>query len=821
MAAFFRDLVHAARQFRRSPGFFLSAALLIALSVAANTQIFTLVNAFLLRPLPVRDPANLIQLFEIRPRLPAYPYFDYPFYKQLIDRSSTLFQAAGKMEVIEPFERNGIAERVYVHCVTDNFFRDLGVQALLGRFLGAGDSHAAVISYGFWTRAFARDPNVIGQAVRLKGRAFQIAGVAPEQFSGIVLDSSPDLWIPYSNITDFSTFPDPKLDNYATEIVARVRPGVSRAQAEEETAALWTRYMEEDAARRPENHRNRMNGRLEVRSVAHGVSPMRDQSGTALTLLLAGTGLLLLMVCANLGGLLLARATAREKETAVRLAMGASRAQIIRQWLAESILLTLAGGAAGILAAYASAPLLLRWLPPVRGLGNDPAELRSWSIDLHPDFRIVAFSIGICAVAAVLAALAPAWNSARHDLSLALRATLSDRRHQRLQAAMCAVQVALCTVLLISAGLMGRTLTKLRSLDAGFDRDQVAVFSLDPRVGGLDGKQAWAFQQRLLEAVRNAPGVDAAAIANRALMRGIGLGNSVVLPGQTGDGLINSSMNWISPGYFDVMGMHLITGRELTEADRNEEGKVANVVVNEAFVRKFFGGQNPLGRQFATGKQFTKPLSQIVGVVNDTKYRSLREIPPPIFYSYNFGPQQFPDTFVLHIRTHGDPRAIIQPIRKLVRSIDPAMPIYQTATLSEEIDRSLWQERSLSELGGCFGAFAAALAGVGIYGILAHFVAGRRREIGVRMALGARAANLVWLVARRVLPPIAGGIAAGAAASFAASTWVRSLLYGIEPSDARSSSAAIALLLITAVAAAAPPVWRALRVDPAATLRQE
>jgi predicted permease len=447
--------------------------------------------------------------------------------------------------------------------------------------------------------------------------------------------------------------------------------------------------------------------------------------------------------------------------------------------------------------------------------------LRAWSIDLHPDLRVAAFAIGICALTALLAALAPAWNSARHDLSLALRATLSDRRHQRLQAAMCAMQVALCTLLLIFAGLMIRTLRQLRAIDAGFDRDHVAIFSLDPHVRGYDSKQNWAFQQRLLEAARAVPGVEAAGIATRPLMRGIGVGSFVALPGQTNDGLLNSSTNVVSPEYFDAMGMHLIAGRELTEADRAEQGKIANVVVNEAFARHFFGGQNPLGRQFATGRQFVKPMFEIVGVVNDTKYRSLREIPPPIFYSYDFGLQPYPDTFVLHVRTHGDPRAIIQPIRRLVQSIDPAMPMYQIATLSEEIDRSLWQERSLSALGACFGAFAAALAGVGIYGILAHFVAGRRREIGVRMALGARAANLVWLVARRVLPPVAGGIAAGAVASFAASTWVRSLLYGIEPSDARSSSAAVALLLITAVAAAAAPVWRVLRLDPAATLRQE
>ncbi|HEY6344258.1 MAG TPA: ADOP family duplicated permease, partial [Bryobacteraceae bacterium] len=757
---------------------------------------------------------------EIRPKLPAYPYFDYRFYKRLQSDSSTLFQIAGKWELILPLERGGAVDRVYPHAVTDNFFADLGVAPLLGRELQKGDEGEAVLSYSYWERGFGRDPRVVGQTVRLKGRPFQIVGVMPQRFTGTVVDSAPDLWIPYSNITQFSASQNPNLDNYGIEIIARVRRGVSRAQAEQETAALWTRYMEDDAIAHPANHQGRINGRLEARSISLGISPMRDQSGTALALLLAGTGLLMLMVCANIGGLMLARVAARERETAVRLAVGATRARIVREWLAESTLITLAGGAAGILVAYASAPLLIRWLPPVRGLGNDPAELRPWSLDLHPDLTVIAFSIGICALAAALSAIAPALRAARHDLSLALKTAISDRRHQRFQSVLCAIQVALCTVVLIFAGLMGRTLSKLRSLNPGFDSDRVAIFALDAHVRGYDGPQTWAFQQRLLEGARNLPGVDAAAIASRALMRGIGLGSSVVFPGRRGDGIINTSMNFVTPGYFETMGIRFLAGRELEEGDR-EEGQVTGVVVNQAFAHKFFEDQNPLGREFATGKEFLKPAFRIVGVVNDTKYRSLREIPPPIFYQYNLGPKQFPDTFILHVRTHGDPRAIMGPVRTLVQSIDPAMPLYQVATVAEEVDRSLWQERTLAVLGATFGVFGAALSGVGIYGILAHFVAGRRREIGLRMALGAPRARVIWLVSKRVAAPVCGGIIAGALIAAAAGTWVRSLLYGVEPIDPRSSGIMLILLFATAIAAAATPALRALRVDPASTLRQE
>lgn len=824
MRVFAQDLRYAARQFRRSPGFFAIAILLIALGVAANTQIFTLVNTLLLRPLPVRDPQNLVQLFEIRPKVPAYPYFDYPFYKELVSRSSTLFQAVGQMEWILPLERGTNTERSHLHGVTDNFFSDLGVRPLLGRVLSNGDDHVAVLSYGYWVRSFGRDPKAVGQTVRIKDHPFQIVGVAPEQFDGTIVDSGPDLWIPFSNFLDFSGVPDPKLDNFVIEILARLRPGVSRAQAEQETAALWTRYMSDAAARDPKDYQGRNNGRLEVRSITYGLSPIRDQSRTALVLLLAGTGLLLLMVCANVGGLLLARATAREKETAVRLAVGASRGRIVRQWLTESLLLTAIGGSAGIAAAYLSMPILARWLPPARGIGLDPAELRTLSLDLHPDLRVIAFSIAVCALTTALSAFAPAWRSSRHDLYLALKTTISDRRHQRFQSVLCGIQVALCTVLLLSAGLMERSLSNLRSLNTGFDRDRVVIFSIDPHVRGYDSQQTWSLRQRLLDGARALPGVEAAAIANRALMRGIGLGNAAIFPGQKGDGIINTSVNDVTADYFGVMGIRLLEGRGFGDADRQEEGKITRVIVNEAFAQRFLAGHSPIGRQFtaslSVGKEF-EPQYEIIGVVNDTKYRSLREVPPPIYYTYGFGPKAYPDTFILHVRTHGDPRGIIQPMRRLLQSIDPTVPFYQVATLSEEVDRSLWQERLLTALASCFGIFAMTLSAIGLYGILAYFVTGRRREIGLRMALGAESRQVIWLVSRRVVPALVTGIVAGAVLSWLASRWIRSLLYGVQPFDPWSASAALVLLLGIGTAAAAAPAFRAVRVDPASTLRQE
>jgi predicted permease len=293
------------------------------------------------------------------------------------------------------------------------------------------------------------------------------------------------------------------------------------------------------------------------------------------------------------------------------------------------------------------------------------------------------------------------------------------------------------------------------------------------------------------------------------------------LPGQSGAGVVNTSLNSVTADYFDVMGIRLLAGRKFRESDANEEGKVNPVIVNEAFVKKFFNGGRALGQQFATGQRFEKPEYEIAGVVNDTKYRSLREIPPPIFYLCGFGQKQYPDAFKLHVRTQGDPRALIQPIRELLKSIDPQVPLYQAGTLSEEVDQSLWQERVLVSLTTCFGAFALLLSAAGLYGILAYFVARRRREIGLRMALGASARSVTVLVGQRIILVLAIGIAAGVALAWSLSSWMRSILYGVRPFDPWAASLTMLLLAVTAMAAAVLPVLRAVAVDPAEALRQD
>ena len=812
------DIRYALRRARRAPGFFACAALLIALGTAVNMTIFTLVNALLLRPLAVREPGNLVQLIEVRPKLPPNPYYVYGFWKQLTQVSSTLAGAVGQMEFATSLERDAGAERAHLECVTENYFAEFGVTPSMGRVLTAGDNRTAVLSYAYWSRSLGRDPGAIGRTVRIHGQPFVIVGVAAQEFNGTTIDSGPDLWIPIANLPDIQNSRSPTRDTLPVEIVARLRTGFRMAQAEAETQLLWTRYLKD----RSMNEQGGLAApHLEIRSIAQGLSPIRDQSRTGLVVLLSGSALLLLMVCANVGGLLLARSTAREKEAAVRLAIGASRMRIAFQNLTEALLLAVSGGAAGWLIAAGSMPFLWRLLPPARGIGFDPQEIRSLTLDLRPDMRVAFFSIAACGLTAVLCALAPAWRSSQTDISAALKSTMSDVRHRRFQAMLCGVQVALCTLLLFCAGLMGRTLANLRNSGGGFEVKHIAIFTLDSHFRGFDSKAAWIFRRRLLDGVKRLPGVENAAIASRALMRGTGLVNSVVMPGQRGDGVVNSSMNSVTPEFFDVMGIRLRAGRGFRENDVEEEGKPATVIVNQAFADKFLAGRSALGARFGTGKGAVAPRFEVIGVVDNIKYRSLREIPPPMFFTYNFGPEAYPESFVLHVRTRSDPAEMLQPVRELVKSIDPMVPVYQSATLAEEVDRSLWQERFLTALASSFGVFAMGLSTIGLYAILAYFVVRRRREIGLRIALGAQVPQVAWCVAGRVLPILGAGLAAGAVLSISAGAWLGSLLYGIRPLDASSAAIATVLVALSGIGAAVAPAVRAIRVDPAATLRQE
>jgi predicted permease len=433
------------------------------------------------------------------------------------------------------------------------------------------------------------------------------------------------------------------------------------------------------------------------------------------------------------------------------------------------------------------------------------------------DFKVAGFALMLFALTILLSTLTPAWRLWRSDLNLK---SGINGRNRLFQAVLCGGQIALCTTIVLCAGLILRSLANLRGVDTGLDLDRVTIFAIDPHLAGYDGVRNWASQQRLLDSVRNLPGVEGAALADRALMRGIGLGTAVTFPGQPPEGVINTSSNSVSPGYFAVMGIKLVSGRDFDTENTASNG-LTQTIVNQAFVRKFLNGRNPLGEEFSAHGQSAKPTHEIIGVVSDSKYRSLREVPPPTMYTNEFGPKAYPGTFILHVRSRGDPRAVIDPVRQTLRSVDPELPVYHVSTMTEQVDRSLWRERLLAMLTSGFGVFAMALASLGLYGILAYFVARRRREIGLCMALGAERSDIIRMVVRRVIPPFVLGLAAGAVLSWLAGAWIRSLLFGVGPFDAAAGGMALVLLGIIGTLAAVVPTFRAMRIDPALALRQD
>jgi predicted permease len=450
------------------------------------------------------------------------------------------------------------------------------------------------------------------------------------------------------------------------------------------------------------------------------------------------------------------------------------------------------------------------------GLGQTPGDLRVLNLHIQPSFRLFGFVLGVCIASTILCATAPTWHSLRSDLStyFNLKGTFGGKTHQRLQAGLCIVQLSLCAALLMSAGLMVRTFMSLRTTHPGFDQDHVVSFSIDPTMRHYDSEQTWVLQQRIIEETRKLPNVRAAAIANRSLMRGTGLAASVVVPGLEPSGTLNTSANIITPGYFDAMGIRIVVGRDFQQTDSDHRPTPS--VVNEAFVRQFFKGRDPIGQIFSLGND---SQYQIIGVVSDINYRSMREVPPPLHFMLSTA-KSFPDRFTLHVRTHDKPESVIQPVRNVLRSIDPGLPLYEASTLDAEIDRSLWQERVMAVLATTFGLFATALAGIGLYGILTYFVIQYRRELGVRIAIGAGSLDIARVVTKHVIPIIALGVLGGSILYIGVAQWIKSILYGVQISDPISIAAALALLAVIVTAAASVPTIRAIRLDPGSILKE-
>jgi predicted permease len=829
-----QDLRYGLRMLWKDKGFTAVALFSLALGIGANTAIFSLVDAVLIKTLPVKNPERLFSLE--RGDLPtsrSRPAFSRTFFEKAGMRQELLagvctFASNPRVNVA----LNGQPEIASAQRVSGGFFAVLGVNALLGRTITEEDDKVPgahpviVISHHYWRRSFASDPAIVGKSISVNGHPFTIIGVTPPEFFGATVGEAPDFWAPAMMTEQIS--PGYSIKNYFNNmapVLARLKPEVSEQQASTLLTGLLRQTALDEVGIEIELWSPERQQELRQQSIALipanrgfeilGFPTVRTQFSGALRILMAVVGLILLIACANLANLSLARATARQKEIAVRLALGAGRFRLIRQLLTESLLLAGLGGALGLALAWWS----IRFILALMASGRTPV-----SLNVTLDARALMFTAAVSILACILFGLAPAWRATAVDLTPALK----DSSHSAeggsrlgLGKPLVVLQVALSLSLLITAGLFARSLGKLYTLDVGFKKENVLLVSTDPRMIGYQGKQVAAIYQSLLERFQTIPGVRSASVGGGlGLLGEDGGGLPIPIPHAQGRPAppgepLRPFIGAVTPEYFETVGMTILRGRGFTAQDFDRGSGQKAVIVNEAFARYYFGEADPIGQRF--GYNEAGDGQEIVGVVKNAKHRSLREPARPIWYGVGFG--QGATTFQL--RTAADPTRLIAAVRQAAREIDSNLPLYNIKTLARQVDESLAQERLISALSGFFGLLSLLLAAIGLYGILAYAVSRRTREIGIRIALGAHPGAVLRMVLRQglILTLLGGGI--GLAASLGATRLLESQLFGVTPTDPVTFVVAPILLLTVALLAGLVPARRATDVDPLIAIRQE
>ena len=813
------EIRQAIRSIRRTPLFAAVVVLLLALGIGANALIFTAVNVLMLRPLPVPHPEQIVRLGV--QRSPAFTSYEHPYvYARVLRERAHAFSEVFASEPWEMALASGNrVESITGNTVSGNYFSALGLTPALGRLFTAADEegHAplAVLSHGFWRRAFASRKDVIGTTIILRGAAFTVIGVLQPGFVDLDLENRPDVWVPMSAWALLTGERD--MGVASGQLYMRLRAGVSMAQAEGDVRSLYPEMIAAYLARNPGEAGDRMAHEIAMKpvlsSAERGVSTLRKQFTGAVTAVMGGAAALLLLVCGNLGGLMLARAEAHRREVAIRLSLGASRWSIMRRTLIEALLLSCAGALAGLLMARWCGPWLLGFLPARRPLG----------IELVPDTHVAAFAAAICIFSAAVMSVLPALRTFHSDLNGVMGRQGGRVSRPHLSRGLVAFQVGVATLLMTGSFALARTLHAIRDQDPGFRRQNLIILTLNPRMAGVKAASVPAVFDEVVRRARSLPGVDAVSLAQCALMRGIGFKGSAGRVGSriTFADMLNFSLNGVSLDHFANMRMRITRGRACEAADNH--GKPRPAIVSESFARQFFPGIDPIGQTFGTGGLGTviRPDRRIVGVVNDTKYRGMRETPPPTAYSLldddSFGYERM----ALHISVRGNPASTIAALAGMLRGIGPGLAPTDVATMEQEIDTSLWQERLLATLSGIVAVLSTVLAGLGLFGMLAWSVSQRTREIGIRVAVGASVGRIARMIARDAAAAVAPGIVFGLAAYAACSRAVAALLYGVTPWDAISIAGAAAGLIAVAVSATLFPALRAASIQPSQALRSE
>jgi putative ABC transport system permease protein len=824
MESFIQDLRFGARMLIKNPGFTLVAVLSLALGIGANTAIFSLLDALLLKPLPVKQPEQLVIVGTDTPSQPGrgFSSFSYPVFREMREKNSVFSGMFARSGLQMSLSGSGQTERVQGEVVSGNFFSALGVNPLLGRLLTEADDQTpgahpvAVISFNFWQRRFGADPQIVGKTISLNGYPFTIIGVAQQGFYGVEVGAAPDVRIPL--MMDGQVRPKPgapifeQRGNWWLSVMARVNPGVSVEQAQAAADAVFQIAREPDIRRNKGDSlddRNFKSLRIHLVSAKTGASNLSRQFSQPLVVLMCLVGMVLLIACLNIANLLLARATMRQKEIAVRLAMGAGRFRLARQLLTEGFLLSALGGLLGLLFARWGTDALLGFLPQGRAL------------EINPDLRMLGFTLSVTLLSGLLFGLAPALQATRPNLIPALKndavVVVVGRRRWELGRLLVTLQVALSLVLLVGAGLFARSLRNLKMVDNGYNTDQVVTMALDPAQSGYKIERLRNFYSQLSERLAALPGVKTTTFTRNVPMSGSYSRFGIEVPGyqpRPGEEMA-VLFNQIGPQFFATFGAPLSLGREFTSQDTPESPKV--VIVNHSLARYFFGAENPLGRRITLENY--KDL-EIVGVVADAKYRNLREAAPRTAYI----PYSQYDTLgqrILCVRAAGDTDALVAAIRREARSLDPNLPVFNVKTFAEQVNESVSGERLVALLSSFFGFFALLLAALGLYGVMAYAVTRRTRELGVRIALGAQTQDVLILVLKQGMKLTGLGVALGLIVALGVTRLTKSLLFGVSATDPLTFLGTVLLLVSVALLACWIPGRRATRVDPLTVLRHE
>jgi predicted permease len=839
------DLRYAVRSMRTNPGFTAIAVASLALGIGVNTVVFSLVDQLLLWSVPARDPGRLVGVQGGRST-------SYPFYREYRDRNQVFSDMFASSQPVRSGIRPEGAPAAEPGCVTyvsGSYFGTLGIGAAAGRVIAssddvkAGGSPVAVLSYSYWQRRFAGDLHVIGRKLAVNGHPLEIAGIAERGFTGLFKGVPADVFVPLTMFpvttpASAAIWNTPNM--HLLSVMARLKPGVTIEQAQAGMRVLWPQVAEavsDAVAKSGGKRRKYKEDQIKLLPGAQGVSFGPDAMLDPLKTLSIATGLVLLIACANVANLLLARATGRRKEIAVRLAVGATRGRLVRQLLSESLVLAAGGGAIGLALAHWGVLALAK------------ASLVNPDLRFHPNLKVAAFSAGVIVLTGILFGLVPAFRATRIGLTDSMKDGGSAGQggsRLRLGKALMAGQVALSLTLLVGAGLFIRTLRNLESIDIGFDRENAVIVDVDPTNLGYEGHRLRTFYDQLLERTRRVPGVRSAALSHmtpmgeNSLVRTFSAEGYVPKPGED----LMAYSNAVTSGYFRTFGIPMLLGRDFQTEDEPavtpvERAMMAALgrfsggfsevhpsasrvcVVNESFARHLFGGSNPVGRHLSYDDRYTaEGAMEIVGVVKDIRNEAIRRADRAgVIYvpSWSDGAE----ARWLAVRLAGETAPVIAAIRRELRDIDPNVPVLRTRPLEEYVNGGLARERLIAYLSAFFGVLALGLASVGLYGVVACAVTQRTKEVGIRMALGAQRGDIVRMIVGESLVPVLSGIGIGLAGALALTRLVAGLLYGVAPRDPVSVIVAAGALLAVSLTAAALPARRASRVEPLTALRYE